>query len=123
MSNIQPIEYDSLKFAYDKLKKENNRLSLENNQLMSQLMVQQRVTDKKVNCLTRALWFWNRYGGIILYDEHHATVCKGKRVYYDPYPTENMVPLDMMDINRIKKGHADFLTDDEVEILKRYFKQ
>jgi hypothetical protein len=74
---------------------------------------------KSSNCLTRSLHHWNQYGGVIIYDSDHAKVVGGKRKYHD-------IPVQGDDIkeygiNYFLSAHKDFLNEEEIEILNRYF--
>lgn len=76
---------------------------------------------KDVNCLTRALWHWDKYGGEIIYDSHHAKVIGGDRRYWDH--VEQFNPLDIKEygIECIKRLHEHALEPQEIEIVNRYF--
>jgi len=77
---------------------------------------------KAVNCLTRCLWHWDKYGGIICYDGNHATVINSDRHYHDN--TEigaNLADIKTYGLDYFLSAHSDFLNEEEIEILKRYF--
>lgn len=76
---------------------------------------------KKVNCLTKALWHWDKYGGTIIYDMNHAKIIDSSRESHDWVPMHGDSDLTTHGFEFIKRIHSDFLNDDEIKILKRYF--
>lgn len=76
---------------------------------------------KDVNCMTRALWHWDKYGGTIIYDHNHAKVAGGERNYWDH--VEQFNPIDIRDygLDCIKRLHEHALEQPEIDILTRYF--
>jgi len=77
---------------------------------------------KSVNCLTRCLWHWEKYGGIICYDGNHATVIRSYRHYNDHAEMgANLADIKTYGIDYFLSAHSDFLNNEEIEILKRYF--
>lgn len=76
---------------------------------------------KHVNCLTRSLWHWERYGGTIIYDSSHAKVIGGKRPYWDHVNQHNPIDIREYGIDCIKSLHKHALEPQEIEILDRYF--
>lgn len=82
--------------------------------------------DKKkigVNCLTRSLWHWDKYGGDIIYDSNHVKVVTSSRYYHDHVEQFNPIDISKFGIDYFLSAHKDFLNDDEIEILKRYFNE
>ena len=77
---------------------------------------------KKVNCLTKALWHWKAYGGTIIYDHNHAKIINSSRESHDWTPMIREIELTEHGFEFIVNAHNEFLTSDEVEILKDYFK-
>lgn len=78
---------------------------------------------KKSNCLTRSLHHWNKHGGIICYDGNHATVIRSEREYIDIYDLSGYTDALGYGIDYFLSAHSDFLNEEEIEILKRYFEQ
>lgn len=76
---------------------------------------------KKVNCLTRSLWHWDKYGGTIVYDCDHAKVINSTRVYHDSTQMTVLLEIEFYGLGFMIKRHSDFLNKDEMIILKRYF--
>ena len=76
---------------------------------------------KSVNCLTRCLWHWHKYGGKIIYDSNHAKVVDSESDYHDH--VEMYASLDIKDfgIDYCLSAHKDFLNEDEIGILTKYF--
>jgi len=77
---------------------------------------------KSVNCLTRCLWHWEKYGGIIIYDSNHATVINSDRHYHDHVEMYSTLDIKDYGIDYFLSAHSEFLNNEEIEILKRYFK-
>lgn len=76
---------------------------------------------KSVNCLTRSLHHWHKYGGIIMYDGNHAIVWGGNREYIDPFELDDYIDAKSYGFDYFINAHSDFLNNEEIEILKRYF--
>ena len=76
---------------------------------------------KKSNCLTRSLHHWNKYGGYIIYDGNHAKVIGGSRFYEDSHESDYSIDIKREGIDYFLSAHSDFLNEEEIEILKRYF--
>jgi len=77
---------------------------------------------KKVNCLTRCLWHWDKYGGTIIYDGNHAAVINSKRHYQDNVDMMcGLSDIKYYGIEYFLSAHKDFLNDEEIEILTKYF--
>ena len=76
---------------------------------------------KSSNCLTRSLHHWDKYGGQIVYDGNHVKVLGGERDYYDS--TYMFWSFDIKDygIEYFLSSHSDFLNDQEIKILTKYF--
>lgn len=75
---------------------------------------------KQVNCLTRALWHWDKYGGTIIYDGHHATVINSSRFYSDGSKQNNPQNINGCGMIYFESSHRDSLNDEEIKILERY---
>ena len=76
---------------------------------------------KASNCLTRCLWHWNKYGGVICYDGNHATVIRSEREYIDIYDLNGYTDALGYGIDYFLSAHKDFLNNEEIEILTKYF--
>lgn len=77
---------------------------------------------KSVNCLTRCLWHWGKYGGQIIYDSNHAAVINSDRHYHDHVEMgANLADIKAYGIDYFLSAHSDFLNDQEIEILTKYF--
>lgn len=79
---------------------------------------------KASNCLTRSLHHWDKYGGTIIYDSNHAAVINSERHYHDNVDMMCSVS-DIKDygIEYFRSSHSDFLNEEEIEILNRYFER
>jgi len=76
---------------------------------------------KSVNCLTRSLWHWSKYRGTIVYDGNHAEVIGGDRYYHDDTYTDLCLDIKSYGIGYFLNAHYEYLNEEEIEILKRYF--
>lgn len=76
---------------------------------------------KEINCLTRSLYHWDRYGGSIMYDGNHAKIHGGKMEYIDPFELADYIDAKSYGIDYFLSAHSDFLNEEEIEILNRYF--
>lgn len=75
---------------------------------------------KSVNCLTRSLHHWNKYGGTIIYDSSHAKVIDSERYYHDHVEMYSSLDIKDFGINYFLSAHKEFLNDEEIEILTKY---
>jgi hypothetical protein len=81
------------------------------------------IHGKQVNCLTRALWHWDKYGGTIMYDSFHATVINSSRFYRDGHKQDNPQNINVFGLVYLMSSHRDFLNEDEIKILERYMEE
>lgn len=81
--------------------------------------------EPAVNCFTKALWHWNEYGGVIVYDDAHTSIRESSRYFRDKTKpiTEKAKFEDIKNygLQYLIMRFAKFMTIDELEILKRYF--
>ena len=76
---------------------------------------------KSSNCLTRSLHHWDKYGGIIMYGNTHAKIIGGNRYYFDNFNIGDAFDIREYGIEYFLSSHSDFLNDQEIEILTKYF--